>query len=214
MYLESEVLTDPRYAEYAWFIEKEYRGDFSNWWVYGPRCVERMARAAGFPRVDFAGFISTPPPGTKTPEGFECQSRGVFVCEQDNAGSAHTPPAASAPGHDRVMPLISLFAESNEFRDAHRDLKGNRNHAQLFATQLYQGFLGRPPTGDERTTLAGYLAKTGDARGAATGFVSSEAYAQKNKSDEEVIRDLYQALLGRAPSDDEVRAWAGRIVRR
>jgi tRNA (mo5U34)-methyltransferase len=80
MYLETEMLLDPAYAEYAWFIEKEYGGDPSNWWIYGPRCVERMARAAGFPRVEFQGFVWTPPPGLKTPEGYERQGRGAFVC--------------------------------------------------------------------------------------------------------------------------------------
>jgi tRNA (mo5U34)-methyltransferase len=214
MFLESEVLTDPRYAEYAWFIEKEYRGDSSNWWIYGPRCVERMARAAGFPRVNFEGFISTPPPGTKTPEGFDSQSRGVFICERASAGLASGPPAASATSHDRVVTLVARFTESKEFRDAHSDLKGNRNHAQLLATQLYQGFLGRTPTGDERNTLAGYLATSGDARGAAEQVFKSEEHAWENKSDDQVIRELYRALLGRAPSDEEVRGWAQRIVRR
>lgn len=80
MYLETEMLLDPAYAEYAWFIEKEYGGDPSNWWIYGPRCVERMARAAGFPRVEFQGFVWTPPPGLKTQEGYERQGRGAFVC--------------------------------------------------------------------------------------------------------------------------------------
>jgi tRNA (mo5U34)-methyltransferase len=213
MYLESEVLTDPKYAEYAWFIEKEYRGDSSNWWIYGPRCVERMARAAGFPRVEFQGFISTPPPGTKTPEGFESQSRGVFICEHEDPGPAPGPAAASATSHDRVLPLVGLFTVSREFRDMHSDLKGNPNQAHLLATQLYQGFLGRVPTGSERSTLARYLAKTGDTRAAAEGFLKSEEYAQKKKTDEQVIRDLNHALLGRAPSDDEVGAWA-QIVRR
>ena len=80
MYLETELLTDPAYSEYAWFIEGEYCQDRTNWWIYGPQCVERMARAAGFSDVKFQGFIWTPAPGTKTPEGFERQGRGVFVC--------------------------------------------------------------------------------------------------------------------------------------
>lgn len=80
MYLETEALTEPKLTEYAWFIEKEYGQDLSNWWIYGPKCVERMTRAAGFSRVDFQGFVWTPPPGTKTPEGFERQGRACFVC--------------------------------------------------------------------------------------------------------------------------------------
>ena len=82
MYLESEVLTDPMHAEHAWFIEGPYCGDTSNWWVYGPQCVERMARAAGFRTAEFQGFVWKPSPGTRTPEGFLRQGRGVFVCRK------------------------------------------------------------------------------------------------------------------------------------
>jgi hypothetical protein len=82
MYLETEMLTDPAYADYAWFIEGEYCQDVTNWWIYGPRCVERMARAAGFSSVTFQGFIWTPPAGMKTPEGYDRQGRGVFVCRK------------------------------------------------------------------------------------------------------------------------------------
>ncbi|HMH50499.1 MAG TPA: DUF1698 domain-containing protein [Candidatus Acidoferrum sp.] len=82
MYLESETLLDPKMSEYAWFIEKEYGQDASNWWIYGPRCVERMARAAGFRQAVFQGFVWTPPPGMKTPEGFARQGRGAFLCQK------------------------------------------------------------------------------------------------------------------------------------
>lgn len=82
MYCETEMLTDPAYAEHAWFVEGEYCGDRTNWWIYGPRCAERMIRAAGFPDVLFHGFVWTPPPGLKTPEGFDRQGRGVFVCRK------------------------------------------------------------------------------------------------------------------------------------
>jgi 2-polyprenyl-3-methyl-5-hydroxy-6-metoxy-1,4-benzoquinol methylase len=82
MYLESEMLTDPSLTEYAWFIEGEYGQDPSNWWIYGPKCVERMVRAAGFLQAEFQGMIWTPPPGIRTPEGFERQGRGAFVCRK------------------------------------------------------------------------------------------------------------------------------------
>jgi tRNA (mo5U34)-methyltransferase len=80
MFLETEMLTDPAHAEYAWFIEHEYGGDPSNWWIYGPMCTERMARAAGFSTVDFRGFVWKPAPGTRTVEGFLRQGRGVLIC--------------------------------------------------------------------------------------------------------------------------------------
>ncbi|MEO8481485.1 MAG: DUF1698 domain-containing protein [Acidobacteriota bacterium] len=82
MFLESEMLIDPAYSEYAWFIEREYGGDISNWWIYGPLCLERMARAAGFRDVTFAGFIWKPSPGTTVPEGMLRQGRGVLICRK------------------------------------------------------------------------------------------------------------------------------------
>jgi tRNA (mo5U34)-methyltransferase len=80
MFVESELLTDPRCAEHAWFIDKAYAGDPSNWWIFGPECLGRMLRTAGFRRVDFRGFTYIPPAGTTTPEGLERQGRGVFNC--------------------------------------------------------------------------------------------------------------------------------------
>jgi 2-polyprenyl-3-methyl-5-hydroxy-6-metoxy-1,4-benzoquinol methylase len=80
MFLESEMLLDRKYSEHAWFIEGAYGGDHSNWWIYGPDCVVRMARAAGFSRAEFKGFLWTPPSGEKTPEGFRRQGRGIVHC--------------------------------------------------------------------------------------------------------------------------------------
>jgi 2-polyprenyl-3-methyl-5-hydroxy-6-metoxy-1,4-benzoquinol methylase len=80
MFLESEMLIDPKQSEYAWFIEHQYCGDGSNWWIYGPECLVKMARAAGFSRAEFKGFLWTPPRGEKTPEGFLRQGRGVIHC--------------------------------------------------------------------------------------------------------------------------------------
>jgi len=81
MFLESEMLTHPKYSEYAWFIERDYCGDGSNWWLYGPECVVRMARAAGFSRAEFKGWLWKPSwREKKTAEGFERQGRGVVMC--------------------------------------------------------------------------------------------------------------------------------------
>ena len=81
MFLESEMLIDRKYAEHAWFIEGAYGGDDSNWWICGPQCVVRMARAAGFSRAEFKGFVWTPSwSERKTPEGFRRQGRGIVMC--------------------------------------------------------------------------------------------------------------------------------------
>ena len=81
MFLESEMLTDPKYSQHAWFIEGEYCRDASNWWLCGPECVVRMARAAGFSRAEFKGWVWKPSwTERKTAEGFKRQGRGVVMC--------------------------------------------------------------------------------------------------------------------------------------
>jgi SAM-dependent methyltransferase len=80
MFLESEMLIDPTYSDYAWFIEGQYCADASNWWLYGPNCAVKMARAAGFSRAEFKGFVWTPPRRQKTPEGLLRQGRGIVHC--------------------------------------------------------------------------------------------------------------------------------------
>ncbi len=82
MILESEMLTDPKFDEHAWFIEGAYGADTSNWWIYGPKCLERMARAAGFRDVKFCGFVWKAPQGMLTPEGHQRQGRGFFLCRK------------------------------------------------------------------------------------------------------------------------------------
>lgn len=82
LYIESELLTDEDLTGHAWFIERTYLDDPTNWWIFGPGCLERMARAAGFSDVAFQGFLWVPPPGTATPEGFLRQGRGAIVCRK------------------------------------------------------------------------------------------------------------------------------------
>jgi tRNA (mo5U34)-methyltransferase len=82
MFLESEMLIDQSLSDYAWFIEKAYRGDQTNWWICGPNCLVGMARSAGFSEADFRGMAAMPPQGKKTQEGYEMQGRGVVICRK------------------------------------------------------------------------------------------------------------------------------------
>jgi tRNA (mo5U34)-methyltransferase len=82
MFMESEMLIDEAHTEHAWFAEDTYGDDPSNWWICGPRCLERMARAAGFRTAEFQGFIWKPEPGTTTSEGYPRQGRGVVICQK------------------------------------------------------------------------------------------------------------------------------------
>lgn len=47
---EMEVFDDPRFPKMH-FIEKNYAGDWTNWWVPNRACVEAMLRSAGFEPV-------------------------------------------------------------------------------------------------------------------------------------------------------------------
>jgi type 1 fimbria pilin len=100
------------------------------------------------------------------------------------------------------------------FQDLKAGVQNNRSGAQLFVTQAYQGFLERAPTMQERTDWTGFLIQCGDVRGMTEMIVKSPEYIQKNKNDQQAIRDLYEGLFGRAPSAEEVRTWEQQIARR
>jgi uncharacterized protein DUF4214 len=132
---------------------------------------------------------------------------------QDGAGPAgSTAAAAGNTVSDRMVPLIPKFIESKEFQDVKAGIQNNRTGAQLFVTQVYQGFHERAPSLQERTDWAGFLMQSGDVRGMTEMVVKSPEYAQKNKNDQQAIRDLYEGLLGRAPSTEEVRTWEQQIA--
>jgi hypothetical protein len=133
---------------------------------------------------------------------------------QDGAGRAPGTAAAANTLSDRIMPLVPKFVDSKEFQELKGGVQGNRAGAQLFVTQLYQGLLERAPNAQERNDWAGFLVQTGDVRGLVEMFVKSPEYVQKNKNDQQAIRDLYEALFGRVPSNEEVRVWEQQIARR
>ncbi|MEM7205930.1 MAG: DUF1698 domain-containing protein [Planctomycetota bacterium] len=76
--IECEFLVDPALTDCARFIEGEYRGDPTNWWIFGPRCLEGMVRAVGFARAGFEGFYYTPQ-GQQTREGLRREGRGFLI---------------------------------------------------------------------------------------------------------------------------------------
>ena len=131
--------------------------------------------------------------------------------EQDNPSRAATATSTMA---DKIVPLIPQFIASKEFQDLQAALPSNPAAAQLFVTQLYQGILKRAPTAKERSDWVSYLLQTRDPRGITEFFVKSQEYAQRNKTEQQAIRDLYEGLYGRAPSTDEVRTWEQRLAQK
>ncbi len=76
--IESEFLLDPALTSMARFIEGAYMGDPTNWWIYGPQCLEGMVRAAGFQSAEFKGFYREPH-GEQSPEGIPKGGRGFLI---------------------------------------------------------------------------------------------------------------------------------------
>jgi hypothetical protein len=131
--------------------------------------------------------------------------------EQDNPARAAT---ATSTVADKIVPLIPQLIASKEFQDLQAALPSGPAAAQLFVTQLYQGILKRAPTAKERSDWATYLLQTRDPRGLTEFFVKSQEYAQRNKTEQQAIRDLYEGLYGRAASTDEVRTWEQRLAQK
>jgi RHS repeat-associated protein len=99
------------------------------------------------------------------------------------------------------------------------DRYGNRTNAlsqktSEFVTNLYQGVLGRNPDSGGLEGWDGYLRQSyaqgqsqfmQAARDTAAGFFHSQEYIDRNRSDEDYIRDLYHGYLNRDPDPD---GWA------
>lgn len=77
--------------------------------------------------------------------------------QQDNAGSASRQAGTGSTVGTRAVSLVPQFLGSKEFQDVQAGLGSSEAAARLFVTQLYQGFLDRAPTAQERDDWAGYL---------------------------------------------------------
>lgn len=99
--------------------------------------------------------------------------------------------------------VISAFAEGY-----------NRAHAELIATRLYQGILGRDPEpaglqSQSTEILLGRLESVVDGM-----FASAEFHTnRRNRPPMQQLDDLYQALLGREVGADGIRSHLSQIER-
>ena len=152
-----------------------------------------------------------------TVTGFPGTSPNRFIAqyiEQDGTAPASGTAATGNNAIDRVLPLVPQFVDSKEFQDRAASFHNNRVAARRFVTQLYQGFLDRQPNEQERAGWADNLLRSGDVKGTIVSFMKSPEYVGKNKNDWQVITDLYQGVLGRTPSNDEISAQRRLIARR
>ena len=65
---------------------------------------------------------------------------------------------------------------------------------------------------DHQEKLIDNLVASGDVKGTIVSFMKSPEYMGKNKSDWQVITDLYKGVLGRTPSNEEVSAQQRQIA--
>ena len=167
--------------------------------------VSATVRSAMAPNL---GVTVTGFPGT-TPNRFTAR----YVV-QDKAGPAPAAAVSSNAAIDRVLPLVPQFVGSKEFQDQATRFHGDQAAARRFARQLYRGFYEREPSDTEVNFWAGSLLKDRDVRGTIEAFMKAPEYAGKNKNERQVITDLYEAVLGRTPSADEIQAWERQIAQR
>ena len=152
-----------------------------------------------------------------TVTGFPGASPDRFTAryiEQDLAGSASGTAAGTPNVISRLLPLVPQFVGSPEFQNRAAGLQNNRRAAHVFVSQLYRGFFDRQPSDQERNYWADHLVQNGDVKGTVESFLKSPEYLAKNKDEQQVITDLYKAVVGRAPSADEIRTWQQQIAQR
>jgi len=168
--------------------------------------------------------VSQPVQGAMMPNlgvtvtGFPGASPDRFTAryiEQDQGG----PASGMAAGTTntvirRVLPLVPQFVGSSEFQNRAAGFRNNRRAAHVFVSQLYRGFFDRQPTDQERNQWADNLVQNGDVKGTVESFLTSSEYTSKNKNEQQVIADLYKAVLGRAPAADEIRTGQQQIAQR
>lgn len=77
-----------------------------------------------------------------------------------------------------------------------------------FVTRMYQVVLGREPDAAGLNDWVSQL-ESGKAKAAdiVTGFFNSPEYKGKNKKNEEVVKDCYNAMLGRNPDEGGATYW-------
>lgn len=152
-----------------------------------------------------------------TVTGFPGSSADRFTAryiEQDGQPAAATASTGSNAVVDRILPLVPMFVDSQEFRNRAATMRNDRAAARNFVNHLYRGILDREPSEQERRNYVEYVLRTGDTKGTVTEVLRSPEYVAKNKTEEQAITDLYQGIHGRTPSPDEVRTWQQQIARR
>ena len=147
--------------------------------------------------------------------GFEDPQPVRFVARflrEDHAYPPRGGPIVVQPGNvgPRVAVLAPEFLASREFQAANLD-PGNRATADLLVMRFYRGFMERSPNPQEHRDWLAYLVHGNDLHSMVDYFMRSPEYASRNKTEAQAIIDLYEALLGRSPSQAEVASWEQRL---
>jgi uncharacterized protein DUF4214 len=153
-----------------------------------------------------------------TVTGFPDASPDRFTAryiEQDQSQPSTGTAAAPSTGViSRILPLVPQFVSSTEFQNRAASFQNDRVAARRFVSQLYRGFLDREPNDQERQYWTRHLVESRDIKGTVESFLQSTEYTAKNKNEQQVITDLYKAVVGRTPSADEIRTWQQQIAQR
>jgi uncharacterized protein DUF4214 len=90
----------------------------------------------------------------------------------------------------------------------------SRNSDRHVVTMLYRTLLCREPDAEGMELYVNRLAGGSSRIDAAQSLLLCEEYGRRNRSDREFIADVYSAILGREPSnEDDVDLWLEKVQR-
>jgi hypothetical protein len=150
--------------------------------------------------------------GTASPQPNRFTARYI---QQDSSDTSRGGVVAGRAGGNaqQVLSVVPQFLASPELHGANLNVKDPAT-ASTVVTRAYQSFFERTPSAPEVQQWQTRLVQSGDLRGMLESFINSPEYAAKGKGIDQGIVDLYQAILGRAPSRAEVDAWKQRVAQK
>ena len=144
---------------------------------------------------------------------------GIALAEDFGIGeaAAHEPvtavePAANLNTESLSQANVATPASSGTTAPAASVNMTTESGTKGFVTRMYQVVLGRDPDPNGLNTWVTQL-ESGKMQAAdiETGFFNSPEYQEKNKKTDEVVKDCYNAMLGRDPDQGGMTFWKAML---
>ena len=144
---------------------------------------------------------------------------GIALADDFGIGEAavHEPvtavePASKLTTESLSQANVSTPASSGTTSPASSVTVTTESGTKGFVTRMYQVVLGRDPDPNGLNTWVTQL-ESGKMQAAdiVTGFFNSPEYQEKNKKTDEVVKDCYNAMLGRDPDQGGMTFWKAML---